>query len=92
MSLAYHLSPDARLDLADLNFNLQEDVLDEMDRLCDHPEAIGPSVPNVGHVHFLDRDYAGTEYVLRLRLDYDRGRRLSLLGVVLMAEFPTDLP
>ena len=93
MSLAYHLSPDARLDQAGLDPELQEDVLDEMERLCAAPSLIPAPLPDVGISHFLHRQYGDVEYALRLRLDHDTARRrLSLIGVSLLRAAEGDLP
>jgi hypothetical protein len=67
VSLAWHLSLDARLDLAPLDPRIQEDVLDEVERLCDDPSLIPSASANLVKVHSLTRIYDRTLHFVPLQ-------------------------
>lgn len=82
MSLAWHLSLDARLDLASLDPRIQEDVLDEVERLCDDPSLIPSASANLVKVHSLTRIYDRTLHVVQLHLHFVPSQGvLYVLGV-----------
>ena len=85
MSLALHLAPDALADLRRLDAGLQEEVLDELERLAAQPELIPPPLPKSGTVHTFAREIAGVLHVIALTLEWSGGSRLAVLGVRLLA-------
>jgi hypothetical protein len=57
--LALHLAADALADLGRLEPWLQEEVLDELDRLTATPNLIAPALPDWGHVYIFPRSQGG---------------------------------
>ncbi|MDB5289911.1 MAG: hypothetical protein JWL69_1152 [Phycisphaerales bacterium] len=82
MSLALHLAPDALAHLRRLNAGLQEEVLDELERLAAQPELIPSPLPQSGTVHTFAREVAGSLHVIALILEWSKGgSRLAVLGI-----------
>ena len=79
MSFAPAFAPDAESEWRALDFELQELVLDEVDRLAGNP----PPTPRGTILHDLVHDEAGVRHYVFLRLVVDRsGGTITVIGVV----------
>jgi hypothetical protein len=76
VTFGYEFEADSRRDFARLDFEAQESVLDDLDRLA----AGGDLLPNRGLPAALEWDLDVTtpsgKYSIFLRVEYDRPRRL----------------
>ena len=83
MSLAFHLAADAVADLRRLDLWLQEEVLDEIDRLCNHPDDIPPTeFDDATSDYSVVRERDGKLSEVLLRVSRNEGRQsLTVLGV-----------
>ena len=82
MSLALHLAADALSDLRRLDPWLQEEVLDEIERLAAAPESIPAPLQGWGSVHPFVRVVGGQLQVITLTLERNDSRGLLIvLGV-----------
>ena len=80
MSYALEFAPDARSEWQELDFGLQELVLDELDAQTAHP----PAKPSgVVLLHDLVHDAPGVRHYVFLRCILDHGTEaLTVIGVV----------
>jgi hypothetical protein len=85
--LALHLAPDALADLRRLDAGLQEETLDELERLAAHPNLVPPSLPQWGTVHTFAREVAGVLHIIAITLEWrESASRLAVLGIRLISE------
>lgn len=82
MSLALHLAADALADLRRLDFWLQEEVLDELDRLAANPGLVPQPIPGWGSIYAFARASVGTLYVLTITVQLSASQ-LTVLGITL---------
>lgn len=75
MSYTLDLAGDAAADLRDLEPWLQEEVLDEIDRLAADPSVLRPRLPGGTVIHDVTRDHAGSRHYLFITVHRDDARR-----------------
>lgn len=85
MGWALHTSADGEADFQRLSFRLQEDVLDELERLLAQPDLIPPPLGELGSVHTFSRKSGDDLVVLVLTLNRNElSNVLTLLGIRLV--------
>ena len=86
MSWALRIAGDAIADLRSLDFWLQEEVLDEIDRLCHDPPRPRPSSRTGEIIRDFERTSGGVRQVVFLRLTRDEAKEtLMVLGIAAIA-------
>ncbi len=85
MSYAVHLAGDAIADLQALDPWVQEEVIDELERVAAQPRQLHPD-DDGNSIHDFERLVGGVRHVLFLRLHRDDVRQL--LSVVAMVDRP----
>jgi hypothetical protein len=87
-----HLAADGMRDLHRLDPWLQEEVLDELERLAANPSLIPPPLPHIGIVHPIVRaDGPSLRVVVVSLLRNDFARLLSFLGVREIPDQPSEM-
>ena len=82
MSWGLRLAGDAIADLRDLEIWLQEEVLDELDRLIDDPAMLSQRRTTPTVVFDFTRDRAGDRHYVFVRLNVDEARhQVRVLGI-----------
>jgi hypothetical protein len=82
VSWVYRLVGDAVADMRELEPWLQEEVLDELERLVLQPPIPRPAAPEPEVVHDFERVSGGTRTIVFMRLRVERARNaLIVLGI-----------
>ena len=83
MNWGLSIARDAIADLQALDPWLQEEVLDEVDRLCANPPRPRPGSPDPEIIHDFERTSAGVRHVVFIRIRRrDTTSTLSVLSIV----------
>jgi hypothetical protein len=82
VSWGFHLAGDAAVGLSRLPPALQEEVLDEVERLVASPDSLPPALPGFGTVHAMAREADGRLWMILIRLQPNVTRALlTVVGV-----------